>query len=174
MIRIEERQGAEASREDMAGSRGGGSREDRAGNAVRGQGRGDGSGSNGGSGDGGGDQTGNGEQTRRRPPPTVAGPSSWDIMPELDRLILFRSGDVRHQVLPPVGRDRYALTIWFTRRALDPFYYRGGHRRQRGGGRSRVAAAAVGGSPQSRGSEVWKGQAGYCTACYDLPQQLQR
>ena len=151
----------------MAGSKRGGSREDRAGNAVRGQGRGDGSGSNGGSGDGGGDQMGNGEQTRRRP-------SSWDIMPELDRLVLFRSGDVRHQVLPPVGRDRYALTIWFTRRALDPFYYRGGHRRQRGGGGSRVAAAAVGGSPPSRGSEVWTGQAGYCTACYDLPQQLQK
>lgn len=37
---------------------------------------------------------------------------SWDISPQLDRLVVFRSTDVEHEVLPSFA-DRLALTVWY-------------------------------------------------------------
>lgn len=37
---------------------------------------------------------------------------AWDIAPEVDTLVIFRSKDMEHEVLPTY-RDRFALTVWF-------------------------------------------------------------
>ncbi|KAF0697729.1 Aste57867_11615 [Aphanomyces stellatus] len=46
------------------------------------------------------------------------GESSWDVPPRLDTLLLFRSTDVEHEVLPTTV-DRLALTTWFYCNADD-------------------------------------------------------
>lgn len=37
---------------------------------------------------------------------------AWDIAPELNTLVIFRSEDVEHEVLP-TSKDRLAITTWF-------------------------------------------------------------
>lgn len=43
----------------------------------------------------------------------------WDVAPKLDTLIVFRSLDVEHEVLPTF-HDRMALTVWYYGRLTKP------------------------------------------------------
>lgn len=45
-------------------------------------------------------------------PQSSAGSPYWDIPPKLDTLVVFRSRDVEHEVLPTF-HERLALTIWY-------------------------------------------------------------
>eukprot|EP00930_Biecheleria_cincta_P009839 TRINITY_DN11168_c0_g2_i1.p1 TRINITY_DN11168_c0_g2~~TRINITY_DN11168_c0_g2_i1.p1 ORF type:complete len:489 (-),score=51.79 TRINITY_DN11168_c0_g2_i1:95-1561(-) len=42
-----------------------------------------------------------------------------DVLPRLNRLLVFWSADVPHEVLPP-RRDRFACTLWYLDREADP------------------------------------------------------
>lgn len=48
-----------------------------------------------------------------------SGPKHWDVAPALDTLVVFRSLDVEHEVLPTF-HDRMALTIWYYGRIANP------------------------------------------------------
>jgi SM-20-related protein len=47
----------------------------------------------------------------------IHGGAARDIEPALDRLVLFRAGDVLHEVLRVTGRERFTLTGWLRRDA---------------------------------------------------------
>jgi SM-20-related protein len=53
-----------------------------------------------------------GGQLRLHPDPTEGRVSTVDVEPLGGRIVVFKSGEQVHEVMPCEGRDRLALTLW--------------------------------------------------------------
>ena len=54
--------------------------------------------------------------------------SSFDVIPHSDRLIVFRSDRIEHEVLPSLRRDRIAITVWLYGSTVYPAHNPKTHR----------------------------------------------